>query len=278
MDDVGAIGRIALLVAAGWVAIVWACAALYVVVTYMESLRRLPRRPWIAAVFWALRELVLAMWTQPLMPIFQLLGERMGSGGGDVPVVLVHGYFQNRVDFLYLASRLRRARSGPLFAFNFFWPQHLETSSAQLRRFVERVQRQTGAPQVDLLTHSTGGLFALDLMAENPSAVRRVAVVAIPAHGVAWRGPVLGWSGSQLRSSSSYQSFRSGRVGETPVLSVFSAHDNVVHPTSTSTLEGPMVRNMEIDGPGHLSVLFDSRSADAICEFLVPPATKDDMR
>ena len=37
----------------------------------------------------------------------------MGTGGGEMPVVLVHGYFQNRVDFLYLASDSGSAAPGP---------------------------------------------------------------------------------------------------------------------------------------------------------------------
>ena len=88
----------------------------------------------------------------------------MGSGGGDVPVVLVHGYFQNRVDFLYLARRLRAAGAGPIYACNFFWPQRLEQSSDDVRSFVARVLAETGAEQVDVLTHSSGGLFALDMI------------------------------------------------------------------------------------------------------------------
>lgn len=255
-----------------WVIIVWLSALIYVVMSYAESSSRLPKRPFPQTMRWILREVWLAAWTQPLLPVFQLLGLRMGTGGGDVPVVFVHGYFQNRVDFIYLASRLRKAGCGPLYAVNFFWPQRLENSSAHVRRFVEQVCRVTGAPRVDLVTHSTGGLFALDLIAEAPELVRRVAVVAIPAQGVPWRGPVLGPSGSQLRVGSLYQSSRSKQVADcTPVISVYSAHDNLVHPVCTSELEGECVRNVRIEGPGHLSVLFDRRTGDEIAGFLSAP-------
>lgn len=268
MADLDLVARIVALVLLGWVGAVWLAGIFYILVTNLEARSRLPKRPLRASVGWGLRELGHVFWSQPLLPVFQLFGERMGSGGGEVPVVLVHGYFQNRVDFLYLAHVLRRAGCGPLYAFNFFWPQRLETSSRQLERFVDRVRRRTGAPSVDLLTHSTGGLFALDLIAEKPGAVRKAAVVAIPARGVPWRGPVLGWSGSQLRTSSLYQAQRSNRVDGTPVLSIYSAHDNLVNPVSTSQLEGDLAANLEVEGPGHLSVLFDHRVGDAVVEFL----------
>lgn len=263
------VARMAALVVFWWIAIIWACGALYVTFSYAESRSRLPKRSATEALRWILREVWLVAWTQPLMPFFQLFGQHMGSGGGDVPVVLVHGYFQNRIDFLYLAARLRKAGCGRLYAFNFLWPQRLEASSEQVREFVDRVRHETGATSVDMLTHSTGGLFALDLIAEDPAAVRKAVVIAIPAQGVPWRGPVLGRSGSQLRVGSLYQSSRSKIVEGAPVLSLFSAHDNLVHPVTTSQLEGECVRNVGVEGPGHLSVLFDKRVADEAVAFLM---------
>jgi len=242
---------------------------LYVAVSYAESMGRLPKRSLSSSLRWVLRECWLVLWTQPLLPVFQVLGGRMGGQPGGVPIVLVHGYFQNRVDFLYLVRRLLKAGCGPLYAFNFFWPQSLETSSQQLEQFVERVRAQTGASAVDLLTHSSGGLLALDVIAEQPEGVRRAAMIAVPARGVPWRGPVLGRSGSQLRADSLYQARRSNVVEGVPVLSVYSTHDNMVHPVTTSRLEGDRVTNLEVEGPGHLAVLFDRRTADAVCDFLL---------
>ncbi len=101
---------------------------------------------------------------------YQFFSARMGSGGGTTPVVLVHGYFQNRVDFIYLARRLRKSGAGPIYACNFFWPQSLERSSDDVRAFITRVLAETGAEKVDVLTHSSGGLFALDTIGDSPSS------------------------------------------------------------------------------------------------------------
>ncbi len=275
LSDPGFIARVAGLALVGWLAVVWACGLVYIAASYAESRHRLPHRSAGSSLRWMLREMWLIVWTQPLMPLFQLFGKRMGDGGGAVPVVLVHGYFQNRVDFIYLARRLRAAGAGPLYAFNFLWPQALETSSRQVARFVDQVREETGAEQVDLLSHSTGGLFVLDLIATRPEVVRRAAVIAIPARGVPWRGPVLGRSGSQLRVGSLYQSGRSAYAEDVPVLSVYSAHDNLVNPVTTSELEGPMVRNMRVEGPGHLGVLFDAGIGDAVVAFLGDEAAEE---
>ncbi|MDZ4168663.1 MAG: hypothetical protein U1E26_03265 [Coriobacteriia bacterium] len=55
-----------------------------------------------------------------------------------------------------------------------------------------------------------------------------------------------------------------------PVLSIYSLHDNLVHPASTSQVEGESVSWLAVEGPGHLSVLFDRRVGDAVCAFLAP--------
>jgi pimeloyl-ACP methyl ester carboxylesterase len=266
-----AVMRIALFAAAGWVSAVWVCGAVYIAVTYVEAMRHVPERSLSALVRSVLRECWCVAWTQPLLIVFQLFGRRQGRGDpAGIPVVLVHGYFQNRVDFLYLARRLRRAGSGPIYACNFFWPQPFEASAITVRKFTQRVMEETGADRVDLLTHSSGGLLALDLLAEKPEWVRRVAVIAIPWRGVTWRGPVIGPSGSQLRADSLYTRSQPAEIDGGPVLSIYSAHDNLVHPPTTSRLVGPLVSVLEVSNLGHLAVLFDPKVGDAVCDFLLP--------
>ena len=139
-----------------------------------------------------------------------------------------------------------------------------------MRDFVEQIREKTGAEKVDLLTHSSGGLLALDLLHERPEWVGRVAVIAVPWRGVTWRGPVLGPSGSQLRAGSEYTRNRPDEVVGGPVLSVYSVHDNLVHPAETSRISGPDVTLVEVENLGHLAVLFDRHVADVVCEFLLP--------
>jgi len=265
--------QVAVLALAVWLTAVWLAGAVYVAVSYPFSQAHVPARSTGELLRAVLTECWCVLWTQPLLPLFQVLGFRLGSGGGRVPVVLVHGYFQNRVDFIYLVARLRAAGVGPMYAVNFFWPQKLERSSAAVRRMIAKVCAETGAEAVDIVTHSAGGLFALDVLSDSPELVRRAVLIAVPAGGVPWRGPLLGPSGSQLRADSGYTRSRGRVVESSAVLSVYSAHDNVVHPVETSRLEGPAVRNLEIDGPGHLAILFDRRVADAAADFLTAETT-----
>lgn len=261
--------RAILLLIVAWVAAALAASLVYVVVTYLEASRHTPVWPPRESIRTASRELAVATWTQMFLLPLRVFGRRLGTGGGEVPVVLVHGYAQNRVDMLWLARRLRAAGCGPVRAFNYAWWRPIEHSADAFDEFIGSVLEETGAVQVDLLAHSMGGLLALDVAPRRSGQVRRVVVVAMPGRGVTWPGPALGRAGEQLRATSGFMAGRASHASSVPVLSVYSSHDNLVHPASSSHVEGPCATNVEFDGLGHLSLLHDRGVADAIVTFLM---------
>jgi triacylglycerol lipase len=69
------------------------------------------------------------------------------------------------------------------------WFGSIHGNAGRLGRFIERVVRETGAPRVDLVAHSLGGLVAMEyLSTSSADRVRRVVTIASPHVGVAWRG------------------------------------------------------------------------------------------
>jgi pimeloyl-ACP methyl ester carboxylesterase len=239
------------------------------------------------------RETFLAGITQPFLPVFYLLGRRMepffvrplpkGKAGQDfagrVPVVFVHGYMQNRVGFLGLAYALARRNIGPLYGFNYPWFDSIVSNAKRLEQFIDRVCEETGSQAVDLVCHSMGGLVAMEMMRDEAWAttskedkrlkVRRCVTIATPHAGVMWRGPIIGIGAASLRRGSKLLEAHSGFTLTVPTLSVFSSHDNVVHPKETSQLVKRGGRDIEIEGVGHLSILFSGDVADHVASFLV---------
>ena len=215
-----------------------------------------------------LREAFWVFVTQPILPLYFVLGRRLGGRDVGVPVVMVHGYMQNRVDFLRIARALDRAGSGPLFGFNYFWGRSVSSSAERLAAFVERVQRETGALRVDIIGHSLGGVVALEFLAgRGADRVRRCVTVASPHAGVLWRGPVLGHSGRELRHDSDYFRLRKRTRFEIPCLSIASTHDNVVHPPATSSIAPLGGKDLVVEHYGHLSTLFAPPVVSAIVDF-----------
>jgi pimeloyl-ACP methyl ester carboxylesterase len=193
----------------------------------------------------------------------------MGGRAGGVPVVLVHGYTQNRVNFLRIAFALLRSGSGPLYGFNYAWWSTVPRSAARLARFVERVREETGAREVDLVCHSLGGVVAMEYLAAGTHSVRRCVTIASPLAGVVWRGPIVGACAAQLRSGCDFLRAHAALPLSVPCLSVYSTHDNVVHPPKTSTVEHRGGRDLVVPHLSHLSILFAPEVSRAVTGFLL---------
>lgn len=219
----------------------------------------------------ALREIAWAALTQPLLPLYYFVGRRMAEGTG-TPVIAVHGYTQNRVDFLGLARACARAGVGPLYGINYPWFGTIHGNAARLARFIERVRRETGAQRVDLVAHSLGGLVAMEYLHTAGSAhVRRIVTIASPHAGVPWQGPILGAAGDSMRAGSPFLVERSSKPVPVPCLSVYSTHDNIVHPPATSELAHRGGQDRAFEHMGHLSILFEQDVLLAVVEFLRAP-------
>jgi pimeloyl-ACP methyl ester carboxylesterase len=243
----------------------------YVAGSYALMRAYVERRPVGRVVREALRELGWALLTQPLLPLFYVVGRRLARGRG-VPVVAVHGYMQNRVDFVRVAQACARAGLGPVYGFNYPWFGSIHANAQRLARFVDRVLRETGASQVDLVAHSLGGLVAMEYThGDCGSRVRRVVTVACPHAGVAWRGPIVGACGPQVRVGAAFLVEQAGRAVTVPCLNLYSTHDNVVHPPQTSALAQRGGSDRSIDHVGHLAILFHEAAVREIVTFLAAP-------
>ena len=239
---------------------------LYVTVTYAMTLSHVPRRGAWRTLVYAVRESVLAGLVTTLFPLYVAIGSK--RGGGQRPVVLVHGYTQNRADFIYLSWFLRARGIGPVYGFNYFSYADIRKSGDRLARFVDKVRRETGAASVDLVCHSMGGLVARQCIRLAPSHVRRCVTIASPHSGVRYRGPVLGRGGRQLRAGTRFLMELSAIPLTVPMLSIHSTHDNIVAPHAVSSLEAWGGRDYVVDQVGHLTILFDRRVAVAAADFL----------
>jgi pimeloyl-ACP methyl ester carboxylesterase len=258
------------------VALVAAAAALpvaigifvYVAGSFLLMRRHVVRRPLGRHVGEALREIGWAARTQPLLPLYYFVGRRLAGGRG-TPIVAVHGYAQNRVDFVGLARACARAGLGPVYGFNYPWFATVDGNARRLARFCERVRAETGATQVDLVAHSLGGLVAMEYLHEGGApGVRSLVTLASPHAGVTWEGPIVGACGPQLRAGGAFLARRADRAVPVPSLSVYSTHDNVVHPPTTSMLRARGGRDRVVDHVGHLSILFDASVARDVVDFL----------
>ena len=161
-------------------------------------------------------ELYYVLITQPLVPLYFFIGRKMGGGRG-TPVIFVHGYFQNRADFWWMARQFRKASKGPLYGFNSTLVRPGRPERPAAGRIVERVcaeRRREG---------DSGGSFArwagVRRIRALPEGQRRVAhciTVGTPHAGVKWRGPILGRVARNSVRASSTPNVAIGRSSRRP--------------------------------------------------------------
>jgi len=132
--------------------------------------------------------------------------------GGDArrPVILVHGYAQHTANFLWLMRRLRR--DGWLHLYSV---RHtaiggdIERSAPRLGEAIDRIRRESGAPVVDVVAHSMGGLVARACLRARgrSSGIGRLITLGTPHQGTIladlavldWNGPASGSIRDMLR-------------------------------------------------------------------------------
>ncbi len=243
--------------------------AIYVAASFALMRTHTSKRPTSDALRSAFAEGMWALVTQPLLPLFYFVGRRLGGGRDGVPVVMVHGYMQNRVDFVRIGRALRDANAGPAYGFNYPWFSRVEDNAERLAKFVDDVCRERGVDKVDLVCHSLGGLVATEYLRTTAGArVRKCVTIASPHGGVAWQGPILGACANQLRAGSDHAIARASHALPVPCLSIYSTHDNVVHPPATSMLAARGGRDVVVEGHSHLALLFSPVVAEAVVDFL----------
>lgn len=194
---------------------------------------------------------------------------------GQRPVILVHGYGGNSANFLWMQWRLRRAGFSNVYAVS-YTPPHINARklAAQVAAHVERILNATGADKADLVCHSMGGPLSRYAIKNLGLAgkIDRVITLGSPHYGsrISALFPARG-AAAQMRYRSPFLT-ELAEGGECPggarFYCLYSTMDNFVMPAGTAVLEEAR-ENRAIPGLGHCALLYSSRVARAVAEYLV---------
>lgn len=203
--------------------------------------------------------------------------ERIVAGSAAPPVLLIHGYGCNSGYWVQLMARLDRERIS-------YSALDLEPVMGDIDGYVPMVAKacaslceKTGAPRLVIVAHSMGGLVARAYLRDHgEDLVQHVFTIGTPHHGTSLANFGIGANAAQMRrhaaasnpASPWLQALAAGESAERRQLitSIFTHHDNIVAPQTSSFLPG--AHNIEFGGIGHVALGRNARVLDRLMDEL----------
>ncbi|MEU1783039.1 alpha/beta fold hydrolase [Streptomyces abikoensis] len=192
--------------------------------------------------------------------------EPPGAPAGPVaarpPVLLLHGFIDNRSVFVLLRRSLRRHGWDEVRSLNYsLLTCDIRKAAAMLGRHVEEVCLSTGRDRVDMVGHSLGGLIARYYIQRlgGDARVRTLVTLGTP-HGGTRVAPLMTAHPlvRQMRPDSDVISELAGPVPHctTQFIGFWSDLDQIMVPVETARIDHPDLhaRNVRVCGVGHLAL------------------------
>jgi pimeloyl-ACP methyl ester carboxylesterase len=178
------------------------------------------------------------------------------------PVVLLHGFIDNRSVFLLLRRSLAQHGRQQVESLNYSpLTCDIRTAAELLGRHIEQICERTGQERVDIVGHSLGGLIAryYAQCLGGDARVRALVTLGTPHSGTRViplmnAHPIV----RQMRPGSEViEELRSPAPGcRTHFISFWSDLDHLMDPLETACVDHPdlLTRNIRVSGVGHLAL------------------------
>ncbi|MFI0807466.1 esterase/lipase family protein [Streptomyces echinatus] len=195
------------------------------------------------------------------------------------PVVLLHGFIDNRSVFVLLRRALAQHGNQRVESLNYSpLTCDIRTAAELLGRHIEEIRERTGSAQVDIVGHSLGGLIARYYVQclGGDLRVRTLVTLGTPHSGtrvapLADAHPIV----RQMRPGSAVieELARPAPGCRTRFVSFWSDLDSLMDPLESACLEHPDLdaRNVRVTGIGHLALPVHPAVAAGIREALDDP-------
>lgn len=225
------------------------------------STHTLDRRQALALFFY---EFYATLWSTSYAMPFKAFTRRVASHPSTLPVLLIHGYGCNSGYWHSMSKTLARVNIThhaidlePILA-------DIDTYVPAIDRAIENLCAESGQQRVIVLAHSMGGLATRAYMRDHGNQrIAQLITLGSPHHGtgIANFGPGMNsrqmhWRGKAADGvpSAWLRTLESGEDAATRarIVSIYSHHDNIVAPQTSSYLEG--ARNIEYQGIGHVAL------------------------
>lgn len=204
--------------------------------------------------------------------------ERIYDDGAKLPVLMLHGYGSNSGYWAHLTPLLDAAHISHAAL-------DLEPVLGAIDDYVPMVARacaslcsKANAPKVVIVAHSMGGLVARAyLRSQGDACIAHIFTLGTPHHGTSMASFALGRNGAQMRRAAGAEAppnawlqqlaASEGAGARALITSLYTHHDNIVAPQTSSCLPG--ARNIAFGGVGHVAMGSNRRVLSCLMHELV---------
>jgi pimeloyl-ACP methyl ester carboxylesterase len=198
------------------------------------------------------------------------------------PVVLLHGFIDNRSVFVLLRRSLAQHGRRQVESLNYSpLTCDIRTAAELLGRHIEEICERTGSREVDIVGHSLGGLIARYYVQRlgGDLRVRTLVTLGTPHSGTAVvplanAHPIV----RQMRPGSAVieELTRPAPGCRTHFVSFWSDLDHLMDPLETACVDHPdlIAQNVQVSGIGHLALPVHPAVATGIRQALDTPLTE----
>ncbi len=196
----------------------------------------------------------------PKMILYRVLMPDPAPAPAAYAVLLVHGVGCNAGVWTGLRRYLDARKLGPVYAISYGPPlASIDLFAEQLALRIDEIGAATGAARVALVGHSMGGLVARAYLRKCGGArVHLLITIGTPHEGSRHAWMMAGLSVAQMRPGSPYLAGLNQpaeRAAGVPVVSLWSWHDSMVTPQTSSRLD--WADNIVVAGVAHNALLND---------------------
>lgn len=197
------------------------------------------------------------------------------------PILLIHGYFQNKTDWLWFQRKLKKMPEiGPLYALNLFPPFCSITRHANsVKKEINRIKRETQQDKIILIGHSMGGLISsyYSEYLAKPAEVEKVIALGSPFQGTRLAALGLGTCVKEMALGSCFleQLRQQIQNSSTAYHYVGSRIDNLVVPWYSAFPPHcalPDKNKLILEDHGHLRLLVSSVVVHQVAKWIAAPS------
>lgn len=214
-------------------------------------------------MFW--REMRALSRSAPRMALYRVLMRDPSAAAAPLPVLLVHGVLCNAGVWYGFRRRLAALGVAPIYAITYGPPlASIERFAEQLGAKIDAVLAATGARDLVIVAHSMGGLVSRAYLRRCGGAkVRRLITIGAPHRGSMHARFFPGQSLAEMRPDNAWlDELNVERAQGVPVVSLWSWHDSMVTPQTSSYLD--WAENVVLTGIGHNALLDDDVVAERV--------------